>query len=203
MGHHIIELTAPELAEAGSILGYAFATEPVFLAQLPDSVERLACCTALFTASLGHAIRYGGAVGVRQSGGPLLGAAYWTYKPEPELSETEQAALGFTTVFSRWGEQLGPIGRAEAEALQSFEELPKPWRYLAAIGVEPDSQGQGLGSQLLTRLVADARAAGQPFALMTDRAINVPFYERAGFRTIRHEPVTDLGVPFWSMLLDS
>jgi hypothetical protein len=38
---------------------------------------------------------------------------------------------------------------------------------------------------------------------MTDRAINVPFYERAGFRTIRHEPVTELGVPLWSMLLQS
>jgi GNAT superfamily N-acetyltransferase len=203
MGHRIAELTEPERAEAGRILGRAFATEPVFITQLPDSAERLACCTALFTASLGHALRYGGAIGIRQNGGPLLGAAYWTYKPEPELSETEQAALGFTAVFSRWGEQLEPIGRAEAEALQSFEGVPQPWRYLAAIGIEPESQGQGLGSQLLTNLVAAARASGQPFALMTDRAINVPFYERAGFRTIRHEPVTDLGVPLWSMLLGS
>ena len=54
---------------------------------------------------------------------------------------------------------------------------------VSTVAVSPDAQGRGVGSALLRALLArwDAEGGG-PLALDTQRDINVPFYERLGFR---------------------
>ena len=53
-----------------------------------------------------------------------------------------------------------------------------------------------MGNALLGRILADAAQAGKPVGLMTDRAANVPFSERAGFALVAHR--ADGLLPWWS-----
>ena len=87
-----------------------------------------------------------------------------------------------------------------------FEELdrlhpPEPHWYLGTFGVDPPRQGQGLGSGLLSAWLEWIDAEGGDVYLETDRAENVPFYERAGFGTVGKTAV--LGVSVWLMRRES
>jgi GNAT superfamily N-acetyltransferase len=188
---------------ASHILVAAFDDEPVFLAAFPDPAERRACLDVLFLADVRNACRYGGAHALEIPGAGTVGIAFWTYQPETERSDAEMAELGFTEAFTRWGAQLAPIGEAEAESHRRLKYLRSPWRYLAGIGILPEYQGRGFGTQLLHKVIADANEAGQSLALSTDRAINVKLYQRVGFTVVHHDPEASFGVPFWTMLHSS
>ena len=199
MNEIIYQLEEADAVRAGSLLARAFLDEPVFAATLPDPADRLDCCQALFTANIRHACTFGEAWAIGTESHTMLGVAYWVLKPEPELTDEQATAFGFTTVMEKWGAQLEPIGQVEGAALASLAYLPTPWRYLAGIGVEPEFHRQGLGTLLLEKLLADAHAANLAYALTTDRESNVSLYERVGFTTVEHQQTSTLGIPFWAM----
>jgi len=62
--------------------------------------------------------------------------------------------------------------------------LPRHHRHLSQLGVEPRAQGQGLGRELLLKLLADAAASGVPLCLWTATPTNVPFYLGAGMELV-------------------
>jgi len=87
-----------------------------------------------------------------------------------------------------------------------FEELDRihpeePHWYLGTFGVDPPVQGRGLGSGLLASWLERIDAERGAVYLETDRPENVPFYERAGFDTVREVSVLD--VPIWCMRRES
>jgi GNAT superfamily N-acetyltransferase len=94
------------------------------------------------------------------------------------------------------------MGAMEHAAIGPLLEIPRPWRYLSAVGVDPAFQGQGYGTVLVRKVVADARAAGIPCGLVTDGARNVPLYERCGFRVIREMLAPDGKTRVWTMLAE-
>ena len=191
-----------DIEEAGAVLGRAFQDEPIFVASITDPIERLDLCTSVFTANLRHALRYGGAWVNGPDPATISGVVYWVARPEPELSDTEMAELGYQSVVERWGDQLDMIGRMEAEAVEALGPIDGPWHYLAGVGVDPNNQGRGYGSALIKRVVENAARAGVKCALVTDRERNVPLYERCGFRTVASRTVT-ANVRFWSMIASS
>ena len=74
----------------------------------------------------------------------------------------------------------------------------EPHWYLATLGVDPDDQGQGIGSALASAFLEWADRDAQPAYLETDRAENVSFYERRGFGV--EDELVVLGAPIWRML---
>jgi len=93
------------------------------------------------------------------------------------------------------GQGVGTVrrwGRVYRELLAIHPEEPH-W-YLAVLGIAPAHQGRGLGSALLAGLLAQSDADGRPVYLETDRAANLPFYERAGFRVARETRTLDVRV---------
>ncbi|MDQ3657826.1 MAG: GNAT family N-acetyltransferase, partial [Chloroflexota bacterium] len=93
------------------------------------------------------------------------------------------------------------FGRSMVTRLGQMEETAKaafpkePCWYLAALGVDPERQGQGIGSRLMETALAEidrspetagaaARGAATRGAayLETGEEINVRFYERFGFK---------------------
>jgi GNAT superfamily N-acetyltransferase len=69
--------------------------------------------------------------------------------------------------------------------------------HLGPVGVDPDVQGRGIGGAMLADACARADEAGEAMYLETDKAENLPFYERARFAVRARIQV--LGVPNWLM----
>lgn len=191
-------LTESDAERAGGLLARAFVDEPVFVATLPDRSARIRLCPPVFTANVRHACRYGEAMAVGTPDEELLGVAYWAPRPEPELTADEVEELGYAALQREWGPVLERLGEFEAEAVRSLADIPEPWRYLGAIGVDPDHQGCGLGSLLLRRILADAAAAGVEVGLMTDRRENLSFYERAGFTLAAEGAIAGSSLSWWA-----
>lgn len=89
---------------------------------------------------------------------------------------------------------------ARAKKMQSVwaeNEPKKPHWHLGPIGVLPETQRKGIGSQLLTRACEFVDQKMGPAYLETDRVENLALYERFGFSTIAEADLT--GAPNWFM----
>lgn len=191
-------LTDADAEAAAALLARAFVDEPIFAFTLPDRAARRRLCPPLFAANLRHACHHGEALAIGAAAGQPVGVAYWVARPEPPMTAADAVAFGFAALAADWGPTLATLGGLEATAVRSLDDTPQPWRYLGAIGVEPARQGEGFGSALLGRLLADAAAAGVAVGLMTDRPENVPFYRRAGFLLAAEGRGADGTLPWWS-----
>lgn len=65
--------------------------------------------------------------------------------------------------------------------------------HLWYIGVNPDKQSKGLGTQLMKTIIEDAQLKGLPVYLETSTTRNFPFYENLGFERIAE--MDSLGYP--------
>lgn len=55
------------------------------------------------------------------------------------------------------------------------------WQMIFSVATAPDWRGRGYASALLTRMLADARAAGRQGVVLTCKQALLPFYARFGF----------------------
>ncbi len=70
--------------------------------------------------------------------------------------------------------------------------------HLGPIGVLPTHQRFGVGSKLLERFCSEVDACKADGYLETDKAVNVEFYQKFGFKTISDSMI--LGAKTWYML---
>ena len=75
--------------------------------------------------------------------------------------------------------------------------------YLAALGVEPERQGEGIGTALVQPALAMADADGIAAYLETATGRNVLLYERLGFTVVEELTLPDTDVHGWLMLRTS
>ena len=100
---------------------------------------------------------------------------------------------------------LSPLSRRRfTEAMawletQHREVMAEPHWYLWALGVEPDSQGRGIGTALLQPVLKQAAADGSPCYLETQTERNVRFYRRQGFEVLLDVEVPGIGLRLWCM----
>ena len=95
---------------------------------------------------------------------------------EPDL-ETMFSALA--DVPEAKGEVLAKVG----EQIRSYHPEDPHW-YLAAVGVDPSRQGEGLGSAMIKEGLRLCDAQGLPAYLESSNPRNIPLYERHGFEVI-------------------
>ena len=150
---------------------------------------RATLCAARGRADL-RAARRPGAPGGLALAGVLLALPPWVHPLPPPPAGVQLRTLlgqGFG-VARRWREVW--------EVLETRRPAG-PWWHLSLLAVEPELQGQGVGSALLGRWLADVDTAAEPACLETSRAENVRLYERFGFAV--REELRVLGVPVWLM----
>ncbi len=95
--------------------------------------------------------------------------------------------------------------RTVAKAMSTLEKrhrhhAPEPHFYLSALGVEPDRQGEGIGTALLRPILDRCDRNGIPAYLETATARNVLLYERLGFDVVEELTLPDTDVHGWLML---
>jgi ribosomal protein S18 acetylase RimI-like enzyme len=76
----------------------------------------------------------------------------------------------------------------------------EPHSHLGPLAVEPDAQGQGVGTRLMEHYCKELDRTGVAGFLETDKARNVRFYERFGFSVTATASI--LGVENWFMRRD-
>lgn len=103
-------------------------------------------------------------------------------------AEVFEAAIDAREVFAmrhRW------TARADGFTLTSVRA---DTLYLDQVSVHPDHGRQGLGAQLVRRVIEDARTrrlTSVTLSTFREPAWNAPFYRQLGFREIRRERLSD------------
>lgn len=78
----------------------------------------------------------------------------------------------------------------------------EPHYYLLALGVEPDRQGRSIGTQLMRPVLEMCDRDKVPAYLESSKEVNVPLYERNGFRVTEEMVVPNGGPKIWLMWRD-
>ncbi len=97
-------------------------------------------------------------------------------------------ALGFVRRFgaaATW--RLNTLSNT-IDALR-HDAAPDGHWYLLLLGVEPHTQGQGLGARLMAPMIAEADRDGRAVYLETSTPSNLPYYRRHGFEVVGERAV--------------
>jgi GNAT superfamily N-acetyltransferase len=181
----IRQLTNPdEIGIAGCVLGNAFAREKVFIERIPDPVERLRFCHALYTAGTRRCLRVGSVWIAETDDATIAGVLCLADIPEPTPGDSTDTDDGYDAIDAEWPEMFAWFDPIEEAGRPALLAQPAPWRYLSVIGVDPDHQRSGVGTALMRHATAGADTAGLALGLMTERAQSARFYERFGFQTL-------------------
>jgi ribosomal protein S18 acetylase RimI-like enzyme len=184
-------LAASDFAAAGRMLARAYQDDPQFVYVLPDEDERRRRSPWFFSAVL----RYSASVGT------LLAADGGVAILIPPGGHTASLVRMLRSGLIAAPLRLGPsaLGRLTTFATASRDlraaAIQGPFWYVGGIGVDPDRQGDGIGTALMAELAA---LAGDPLCLETASELNVAWYERLGYVVVAKGHVPG-GPPIWSM----
>jgi ribosomal protein S18 acetylase RimI-like enzyme len=129
--------------------------------------------------------------------GELACAALWAPPGRWRQSPREEISLGRCFLPPRLLARMPLVALGWHNLERQHPSGPDHW-YLAVLGTDPDSQGQGLGSHVLSAVLERCDADGVGAYLESSKRRNVDFYARHGFR-VRHELRLLRGPSVWSM----
>ena len=174
--------TASDAETVGRVLAEGFGEDPV-LGWVFEQPERAAKLHAFFGFLAHHALVPLGATFVGDGA-----CAAWT--PPDAAPWPEERGTRFEAVLAEHCTP-GDLERLQAlDAAQAAFHPSEPHWYLGVTAVEPEHQGRGLGSAVLTHSLEVVDAARLPAYLESTNPRNVSFYERHGFAVIRAIPVS-------------
>jgi ribosomal protein S18 acetylase RimI-like enzyme len=169
--------------------------DPMYRWILPDEDTRQKRLTGLNGFALRYGMRYGRVTGVE--GGK--GVAIWL---PPGVGVTIPGLLrsGLLAVPFRAGlGALAKFGRA-MDTMDKLHQKNVPGRhlYLMLLGVDPELQGQGVGSALVREGLEIADDEKVPGYLETSETTNLPFYGKFGFEVVDEMRFGD-SPPAWAL----
>ena len=165
-------------AQVAGVLAEAFAGDPLqaWLLEGVPADERVAWRTAWWSFMVTHAPP-GTEVHVTGDGS---GAACWHPPGAGQLPA--EAVAEFRRMVGEMAGARAPVVLASLARI-ARRALAEPHWHLAAVGVAPDRQGEGLGARLLAPMLARCDRLGLPAYLESSNSRNLTLYERLGFAT--------------------
>lgn len=176
-----------------ALLARAFADDPFFDWVLKSGSSRPRRLRMWSEAAARGSI----AMGATYVTEDLAGAALWT----PTGDHTTDHPL---VRWCRLIPRSGPIGawrRGPAFDMLDAATPTIPHVYFRILGVEPDRQGTGIGSQLIEHGLDRWATERLPIHLLSTKERNVPLYERFGFTVIERLDLPG-GPSVWPMWRD-
>jgi ribosomal protein S18 acetylase RimI-like enzyme len=193
----ITPLDASESPAATEVLTRAFADNPGMCAVAAgdDHEARVRMLRPCMKGFVKATLRYGSVEVIRGDGGIV--AVSLSFGP----GQYPMPLLGQLAV-ARAPAMIGlrralRFARIDGETRRRHPHPPH--FYLWFLGVDPDQQGKGFGSELLRALTARADAARVPCYLETDKTTSVRLYEKHGFQVKEQVRLPVLDVDFWFM----
>ncbi len=183
--------TRARVPSIAAMMARAFADDPMIAVSIADDdrQERMRRFFTLIDDDWAD-------VGALYEAGDAAGAAVWVPPGHDHSLADQNAAL--QEAFHA----LAPDGGIRHDALWGWIEdgMPaEPVWYLDQIGVDPDRQGEGIGSALIELGLENARRDRVPAFLETAIPANVSYYERSGFRVTMHGDAPLDGPHIWFM----
>ncbi len=130
----------------------------------------------------------------------LQGGAYWSPPGKWKMGMLQQLmllpAMIRTSTFRRVPAIMGGLNAIEKK------HPHEPHYYLLALGVEPELQGHGIGTQLMAPVLERCDKERVPAYLESSKERNVPLYERNGFKVTEELDVPNGGPKIWLMWRD-
>lgn len=151
----------------------SFSADPCVRYVFPKPREFMAGWPGLVMAMGGRGLDHGAAF-LTEDG---AAAALWL---PPGVEPDLEAMLG---VLADVPEERGAVLAQVGEQIRSHHPDGPHW-YLAAVGVDPARQGEGLGSAMVKEGLRLCDAQGLPAYLESSNPRNIPLYERHGFEVI-------------------
>lgn len=109
--------------------------------------------------------------------------------PDKKRLSFQSILLDFNLIFQSVG--IGNIKKTlNREKIIKNIQPRIPMSYLWFIGVEPDSQGMGIGSKLLQEVIDYSNSNSRPIYLETSTVKNLPWYEKFGFELYNEQELT-------------
>jgi len=196
-GVEIVQMRRGQFAATRQMLTRAFLDYPLMIYANAQLERRRRGVATLYGAIIRDTLRHGE---VHVSAG-LEGACCWL-PPGVGLPtfarEVRSGMLGLPLGFG-WGgfQRLVDFDHVQRRLHEQYASGPH-W-FLATIGVDPAHQGRGIGSALMSPVLARADEQRTPCYLETHTVGNVRLYERHGFRVMEHIE-NPASVPLWAML---
>jgi ribosomal protein S18 acetylase RimI-like enzyme len=201
MNSPIIQLPRSQTLPAVEVLAAAFSADPVIRYFLPPApiaarhaLQQL--CYALIRFSQPYQHLY-------TTAGDVKGIAIWL-PPEASPASLMQlwhlvtSGLLVVPLWMRWDRWVELISFIMQEANSRQRHVSEPHWYLNMLGVAPNYQGQGIGSQLLTPVLRQADCDRIPCYLETSTESAVRFYCRHGFEILATATLAET-IPYWIM----
>ena len=195
------QLNVAHRSHAAAALAKAFHNDPVYAAVVPDHDRRAALLMWLFDRVVSYALLYGQVNATAAS----EGAACWLPPGQSHLTLPRLVRSGLYATPLK----MGWTAYRRFDTYMSYADhfharyAPASHWYLWAIGVDPQHQGQGIGSTLLATVLERASADGVACYLETGTEKNVRFYARHGFKVVAEGQAPGLGVPVWAMVREA
>jgi GNAT superfamily N-acetyltransferase len=137
------------------------------------------------------------------AGDSPYGAAIWTKPLDAEIDK-EKSLLKKDFIKTYMGEvSLNVYLTIVSFMSEQLREVPPDAWYLSIAGIKPTYQGQGLGADLLMKVLNETDKNGIPTYLETFTPRNIRFYERMGYKITKEvaEPVTSCS--YWIMVREA
>jgi GNAT superfamily N-acetyltransferase len=182
---------AEKLADS---LARAFSDDPGFAHVLPDPGDRTDRLRIFFETELRSVALPRGFVWTTEE---LVGAAVWGPPGEWRVPITATVREG-PAMRRAFGRRL-PLALWSRIRMDAKHPKGPPHWYLAVMGVAPEWQGRGLGSQLMHPGFDEIDGAGVPAYLEASTPRSRALYERHGFRMTGEMNLPAGGPPIWLM----
>ncbi len=179
-----------ELPQALDVLGKAFATMPNPMAIFSGKSDIERRMKIIMGTMLKH---LPGQVFVAKQINQIVGAMRIVRWPGCQTSPLQ--GLKMMPAMMKAGGLGGMRRGMKMRGAWAKKDPKKPHWHLDPIGVTPDLQGQGIGSQMMEYYCNHVDKLGMAAYHETDRPQNVKFYERFGFKVVGEESIN--GVTNW------
>ncbi len=213
----VIPLPSTQINQAVAVLNRAFNRDPLYVYLIPDDDRRTRLLSSFHDITIRYALRYGevytteGNVGGNEANvgdamncDPTLaieGVACWLSpgNTTPSLWRLLRVALrGAPLLFGFAGyRHYAPVGEYVEKI--HHQAVSGPHWYLWGLGVDPSHQRQGLGGRLIQPILARADRDHLPCYLETMNEVNLPFYEKHGFKVMSDGIVPGTELHVWGM----
>jgi GNAT superfamily N-acetyltransferase len=194
----VIPLAKDQEKRFREVMSRAFFNDPIFLYAVPDEMKRLKKIGWFFQ----FLTRYGARYGEMFTTPAVDGGTIWIKPGNTSFTLGQMLYTGFLKMPFVFGWNGFTRFMRFSDLVDKWHEqcVDKAHWYLAAVGVDPSRQGQGIGSALLQPMLARADSDGLPCYLETLAERNLPLYERHGFHVAASGEIPGGGPMAWAMV---